>query len=206
MKNFYGLNLIKSASTKGFTPTPYGVHSKPRSPKTASTPLVRGFTLLEVILAITVLTIAVGGSFALISKITASVSAVQSKLIASYLAQEGIEIVKNIRDTNWLKDQPWDQSLGAGNYEIDYLTTTTEGSSCPGSCTYDDGLRFLEIDGDGFYGYDLSHVNKTIFKRKITISNEGPDKMKVSVEVFWEERGKLYPPAVAQEYLYDWKP
>jgi len=73
--------------------------------------LPKGFTLLEVILAITILTIAVGGSFALISQTIAAVSVIQSKLIASYLVQEGMEIVKNIRDTNWLKNQPWDQNL-----------------------------------------------------------------------------------------------
>jgi len=65
----------------------------------------RGFTILEVIVAIFVLTVAVGGSFVLIQQTLIAASLAQSKLAAHYLAQEGIEIVRNIRDTNWLKQR-----------------------------------------------------------------------------------------------------
>jgi len=172
--------------------------------------LPKGFTLLEVILAITILTIAVGGSFALISQTIAAVSVIQSKLIASYLVQEGMEIVKNIRDTNWLKNQPWDQNLEEENYEVDYLTALLpDPLLCLPVCDYDD-LELLGIDHDGFYGYNYFPENKTIFKRKITISDKADldgdsqfDKLKVSVEVQWEERGKIHS-IVAQEYLYNW--
>jgi hypothetical protein len=180
----------------------------------------KSFTLLEVILAITVLTLAVGGSFILIQQTLASVSAVQSKLIASYLAQEGIEIVKNIRDNNWLNFQEWDQGLEAGDcWEGDYQTGAPPGYSSFTSCPYPyqyDNLRFLGIDGDGFYGYSYFPGDETVFKRKITISEkedldkdpeqdpeEKPDRLKVSVEVLWEERGKTHS-ITAQEYLYNW--
>ena len=168
----------------------------------------KSFTLLEVILAITVLTLAVGGSFALISQTIASVSVIQSKLIASYLIQEGIEIVKNIRDTNWLKLQPWDQSLEERDYEVDYDDLTL--TECSSPCDYDHSLHFLKIPNQGFYNYDLG--DPTIFKRKITISDkvdlDNPldgkmDKLKVSVEVLWAERGKMHS-IIAQEYLYNW--
>ena len=174
----------------------------------------KSFTMLEVILAITVLTLAVGGSFALISQTIASISVIQSKLIASYLAQEGIEIVKNIRDTNWLKIQSWDQGLDGGDcWEGDYQTGVPPDhpsfTSCPSPYQYDD-LRFLDIDENGFYSYSFG--DPTIFKRKITISDkvdlDAPldgemDKLKVSVEVLWAERGKMHS-IIAQEYLYNW--
>lgn len=159
-----------------------------------------GFTILEVILAITVLTLAVGGSFVLISQTIGSVSVVQSRLIASYLIQEGLELVRNIRDTNWLKNQPWNQNLGKENWEGDYLTFTL--TPCPSPCQYDN-LSFLGIDEGGFYGYNYSSGNETIFKRKITISDGEFDKFKVSVEVLWKERGQLHS-LTAQEYLYNW--
>ncbi len=176
----------------------------------------KSFTLLEVILAITVLTIAVGGIFTLVSQTIASVSATQSRLIASYFVQEGIEIVKNIRDTNWLKFQPWDQGLEEGNWEGDYQTGAPP--DCPSlapcffPCQYE-SLHFLGIDNDGFYGYNYLPENKTIFKRKITISDgedlDDPpdgeiDRLKISVEVFWKERGEIHS-IMAQEYLYNWK-
>jgi len=189
MKNFFGPNLVKSISPKGFT-------------------------LLEVILAITVLTIAVGGSFTLISQTLASVSVVQSKLTASYLTQEGIELVKNIRDNNWLKFQPWDQGLEERDYEADYDDLSLTECSSPCDYDHDYNLHFLKIPDQGFYNYDLG--DPTIFKRKITISNkedldkdpekdpeEKPDRLKVSVEVLWKEKGKTHS-ITAQEYLYNW--
>ncbi len=167
-----------------------------------------GFTILEVILAITVLTIAVGGSFILISQTIGSISVIQSRLTASYLIQEGLEISRNIRDSNWLNpDKVWDEGLGAGDWEGDYLSLSLTPRPLP--CQDDDlpcqyeNLRFLGIDGSGFYGYYYSSGNETIFKRKITISDSQIDKFKISVEVFWKGRGQLYS-LVAQEYLYNW--
>lgn len=60
------------------------------------------FTLLEVILAIFILTVGVTGSFALIQSTLVSVSLNKSKLIAYYLAQEGVETTRNTRDSNFL--------------------------------------------------------------------------------------------------------
>jgi hypothetical protein len=176
------------------------------------TPVKNSFTLLEVILAITILTLAVGGSFVLIQQTVGSVSQVQSRLIASYLLQEGIEIIKNIRDSNWLKGNDFDyglekNSIGEG-YEVDY--NDLDLTPCTLPCDYDNNLHFLGIDGNGFYGYDYSLGNETIFKRKITISDkvdldgdEKADKLKVTVEVFWKERGKNYSIS-SQEFLYNW--
>jgi len=173
-----------------------------------------GFTILEVILAITVLTIAVGGSFILISQTIGSILVIQSRLTASYLIQEGLELERNIRDSNWLKNQPWDQGLPAGDWEADY-TTASFGEDCGNlehyNCHIYDDSSFLKIpETDEFYNY-FSGTN-TIFKRRITISDgvdlDDPldgqiDKFKVSVEVFWEGKGQLYSLA-AQEYLYNW--
>jgi type II secretory pathway pseudopilin PulG len=61
------------------------------------------FTILEVILAIFILTVAVGASFTLIQQSLISASLAKSKLTAAYLAQEGIEVIRNARDNNWLK-------------------------------------------------------------------------------------------------------
>jgi len=60
------------------------------------------FTLLEVILAISILTVGVAGSFVLIQSTLVSASLNKSKLAAYYLAQEGIETIRNTRDNNLL--------------------------------------------------------------------------------------------------------
>jgi len=69
------------------------------------------FSLIELILAIFILTVAVFGSFALIQRIAVFAYASQTKLTAYYLAQEGIENVRNIRDNNWLQGNGWTDGL-----------------------------------------------------------------------------------------------
>ena len=109
----------------------------------------RGFTLLEVITAIFILTVGTGASFALIQQTLLASSLIEFKLIASYLAQEGIEIVRNIRDTNWLQEQrntepakssPWDDGLCGGGtcyWQADYTTATFIGIPPYGMTNYD---------------------------------------------------------------------
>ena len=68
----------------------------------------RAFTILEVIAAIFVMTVGVLGAYAVVQQIIVYTSISSSRLTAAYLAQEGIELVRNIRDSNWLQ--------GAGNW------------------------------------------------------------------------------------------
>lgn len=65
--------------------------------------LNKGFTLLEVLAAIFILTMGIGGAFVLVSQTAVSSQLASAKLTASYLAQEGIENIRNIRDSNFLK-------------------------------------------------------------------------------------------------------
>ena len=151
------------------------------------------FTLLEVIIAITVLTVAVGGSFALIQQILIASSLNQSKLIAYYLAQEGIEIVKNIRDSNWLEPGvSWNNGLDVGEWEVDF----DDSELTPYS-----GDHFLNIDENGFYSY--SPGTSTQFKREISILEIGEDALEVSVDVQWSERGRTHNIEVL-DHLYNW--
>lgn len=71
----------------------------------------KGFTLLEVLVAVFVLTIGVLGAFTVVQNITFYSQMISSKLTATYLVQEGIELVRNRRDSNWLARVPWDQGL-----------------------------------------------------------------------------------------------
>jgi len=169
-----------------------------------------GFTLIEVIVAIFILTIGVMGAYAVVQQIIASTSITSSRLVAAYLAQEGIEIVRNIRDSNWLAGDSWDEGItGCGpspaGCEADYKVDTPQEdlplTFCPAPCNYDD-LRSLNIEGNGFYSY--SPGTPTKFKRKITITPDGTHILKVSVQIEWPERGKIHQ-VIAQENLYKWR-
>ncbi len=156
----------------------------------------KSFTLIEVILAVSILTLAVGGSFALIQQTLLAASQNQSKLIAYYLAQEGIEVVRNIRDSNWLEQRArpsiaWDNGLADGDYIADYLNS--------------DLIPFenkpLNFNSEGFYSY--SGDTQTKFKRKITVTKINDDTLKVSIGIEWVERGRTNNIG-ASEYLYNW--
>jgi len=156
----------------------------------------KGFTILEVIVAIFVITAGIVGVSGLITQTIGSVTISSQKLVAAYLAQEGIEIVRNIRDTNWLEEAAWDDGLGVGYWEGDYDDTQNLTS-------WVDPGNFLNIDVSGFYSYSAG--TQTKFKRKITIGS-GPilDSLNVKVEVLWKEKGETYQ-VEAQENLYDWR-
>lgn len=156
----------------------------------------RGFTLLEALTATFVLSLGVVGVFIVINQTAAFAQVTSSRFVAIYLAQEGVEIVKNIRDTNLLKIHKgeegvnWDSGLTgcATGCEADYNDSDLASND-----------RYLKIDG-GFYSYDSG--NTTPFKREITITPDS-DILKISVEVSWQERGRTHR-VLAQENLYKW--
>ncbi|MFH1714139.1 MAG: prepilin-type N-terminal cleavage/methylation domain-containing protein [Candidatus Nealsonbacteria bacterium] len=164
-------------------------------------PNKKGFTIIEVIIAVFVITVGVGAAVILISQTIGLVNTTSSKLIASYLAQEGIEIVRNIRDGNFLilasepatiwTDNILDVGCPSNVYEADYLSQTL-------SCISGTGQK-LKVDSN-YYNY-LSG-SETNFIRKIII-NPDVDKIDVLVEVSWQDKGSINK-VTAQANLYDW--
>lgn len=161
-----------------------------------------GFTIIELMVTIFIMTVGLAGISNLIQQTTSFVFVSSSKLTASYLAQEGIEIVRNIGDTNLIEREDYAQGLDSGNWEADYtsqsLTDTYDGDN-------------LNIDVNSFYSY--SSGTQTKFKRKITITptteplpptSNGWDYLKISVQVSWQEKGKPYE-VTAEERLYGWR-
>ena len=75
----------------------------------------KGFSLMEIIISIAIITI---GLVAIISLFTSNIkSEIRSrdKLIAVYLANESIEIVRQQRDNNWFKGINWMSGIPTGD-------------------------------------------------------------------------------------------
>ncbi|MCD6500497.1 prepilin-type N-terminal cleavage/methylation domain-containing protein [bacterium] len=150
----------------------------------------RGFTLIEVLTAISVMTIGILGIYALVPRVI-SISGINTdRFIASQLAREGIEIVRNIRDGNALEGVAFDEGLSDGNwrvqYDKDFLLAPAD--------------EPLKMDANGFYNYDSGSPTK--FKRKVILSHLGADSLKVKVEVSWPGSGS---PLVVEENLHNWR-
>lgn len=155
--------------------------------------LNRGFTLLEIMVAIIVTTVGVLGMYSLLIKIIALADSNTSRFMAAQLAKEGVELIRNIRDVNMLSGNSWDVGL-----------TTCSGVGCEMDYN-DNGLsvyagRYLKIDSNGFYNYELGAVSR--FRRKITIFPNG-DILEIVSEVFWP--GASGPSLKINEHLYNWR-
>ncbi|MBU2545232.1 prepilin-type N-terminal cleavage/methylation domain-containing protein [Patescibacteria group bacterium] len=77
----------------------------------------KGFTILELLATIVVISIGVLGAYSVAQKIFSLTFISTNHLTAAYLAQEGVEIVRNARDTNWIEGDDWRDGLVSTNWE-----------------------------------------------------------------------------------------
>lgn len=146
-------------------------------------PLNNGFSLLETTIAIAILVSAIIGPMSLSSQSIRSASVARNTIIASNLAQEGIELVKNIRLNNRIDGKPWTQGLGpCGSVNGCFIDAKDlDVGACSANCVplkFDD---FLNL-----YTYDSGQG--TIFRRIITTSNITSDEIKVQSFVRWSDK------------------
>ena len=176
----------------------------------------RGFTLIELIIAIFILSIGIVGIFGAYSAMIVAVSDTSERATATYLAQDGIEIVKNIRNINWanISKNPtggftWVDGLTgcASGCEADYTAGVSSQMTTWGLSSDGTPGNYLYVDKDtGFYDYLATTGSKTQFKRKITITcfssadsqsvdpngcSSADPEMKVSVTAYWDKKASL---------------
>lgn len=71
-----------------------------------------GFTLIEVMAAVTIMSIGLIGSLTAINYSLKNIASQEDRIIAAGLASEGIELARNLRDSNWLAGAAWDTNFG----------------------------------------------------------------------------------------------
>ncbi len=155
----------------------------------------KGYILIEAIIAITIAVVGLLGIFSLLSRSLSLNRVVADRFVASYLAAEGIEIVKNLVDNNILAGRPWNVGLASGAYEVDYTDT----GLLPVS------QRFIHFNQNtGAYGY--AEITSTLIKRVITIgtSSDG-EELTVGSRVSWITRGGGKFSINLEEHLFHWR-
>lgn len=183
-----------------------------------------GFTIIEVIIAILVLSIGVMGVLSAFYVIVFLSQNSVDRFIATYLAQEGIEVIRNIRDTNWLTPNNWNEYImasdqqvpgGSNDWQVDYTTTAFTLVGCPSCSSSGSGAQnvdYLCLHSDNFYytedNPETDCVGGYKFKRILTVNYLEDYAMKVTSEVFWDQKQRninlLEPPVKIVEILYDW--
>lgn len=155
----------------------------------------KGFSILEITVAISIIAVGFLGVSSLVIQNIQVQNINKNVLIASQLAQEGLELIRNQRDRNWMAGSSFDSGIEGGasyvEYKIDYLN--------PASA--DNVDQELKINIDGFFQY--ASGDDSGFKRVVEIKNNTTN-LDVKCTVEWQDRGDTRD-YVAQMFLYDWR-
>ena len=163
----------------------------------------KGMTLIEAMVAILILSVGLIPVFVVILLANNFSATLKNNLIAANLAQEGIEVVRAVRDANWFTSGgvPFDRFLvdcGGPTTCIWRVEWSTSGPLLPLSSN-----PVLKIDSSGLYNYTSG--TDTLFSRKITITKPAPGvELVVLVEVSWPERNRTQI-VTAESHLYNWR-
>ena len=152
----------------------------------------KGFTLIETLVGAVILATVILGPVTFLATSFTKVDASEDRLSALYLAQEGLELTRRVRDNNILAGNNWNQGLTDGNYEIDYNSPLTSYA----------GLSLRYDATNGLYSYDSGATTK--YTRKITIANIAADQMRITSHMDWVDKSGAKS-AELQEVLYNWQ-
>lgn len=189
----------KNKNKKGFTHTLKRKH------------LVCGFTLVETLVAITIFTISILAIMSVLGKGMSDTNYAKKQMTATYLAQEGIEYIRNMRDTFILSN---------ANSADGWNSFGTEVSICGlgNPCGFDNSLDitdsiFLCTDmslcklylEDGNYSVNPTGTDSG-FTRTISVDTTNLDpnnEIKIISKVEWVQGSGNYQ-ITFSENLYNW--
>ncbi|MBT3282826.1 type II secretion system protein [bacterium] len=159
----------------------------------------RGFTLIEALVAIAILTISIAGPITIASRGLASAVFARDQITAFYLAQEAVEFIRNKRDGNNLEDNPWTDGLtgcldgkvctiDSKNNEINECI----GGTCP-VLKYDDSTAF--------YSYDSGDDSN--FTREVRMTTINVKEIAITTTLSWSS-GSITKSFTVKEHILDW--
>lgn len=184
---------------------------------------MKGFTLIETLVAIAILTLSVAGPLYTANRAIVAAETSRDQLVASYLAQEGVEYVRRVRDDAYLA------AYSAGGPDVSNVAwqnflDSSPAASCrsPQVCTLDpvesDGSPLSPCPGNvcaaplyllanALYSQqNLSGAQETPFVRSVEIRDVPgtDDEKEVVSSVAWSFHGSAYSVVVADR-LTPWQ-
>ncbi len=169
----------------------------------------QGSLLIESIVAISVALVGILGVLALLSRSLGVSKDVGQQLIATYLAAEGIEVVKSLIDKDFVDGKPFNHTVKNGAHEVTFSSSSLATLS-PSDLTERSDNFLLFNSEDGTYGYRTGEP--TIFKRTVVIEEidrsspqDGKiDELKVNSIVEWSIRGT--PQEInLEDHFFNWR-
>ena len=174
-----------------------------------------GFTLLEVMMAVFIIGVGLVGIASLIAQNARVQYFNKNSIIASQLAQEGLELVRNIRDTNWLIGNDWKNGDGvdpntdiiqdADGYVVDYLGNINNVNDISGDGEIIDEPGAKLYINSGYYDHN-NLGGATSFSRSIKVSEDiSGNFINVICVVRLMERNNKYRDYINETTLYNWR-
>ena len=171
----------------------------------------KGFTLVETLVAILILTLSISGPLFIAQQSVTSANVARDQTTARFLGQEGLEVIRALRDDNYLSGRSWlsglaqcDHSQGGCMVDITEDRDDRVVGSCGPEC---DPLRFDERSGiynhNGVTGDNvITTFRRRVIVEEITPGNGVPD-AEILVEVTWNDRGTTRN-VTTEGYIFDW--
>lgn len=185
-----------------------------------------GFSLVETLVAMTLLMIVVVGPMTISINASKSTSYSSEQVTAFFLAQEGAELVQNERDEFMLNSSrlggglsdPWSEftdTSSAGVLEECYTSNgcglystagTAPVASNPANCGSSGACRlYFDASGErGRYTHVSSGNEPTIFERRIYLTETAAGEVRVRSTVSWfTDSARAQQTVTAETYLYE---
>lgn len=168
--------------------------------------MLKAFTLVETLIAVAVVTLAIVGPFHIAQGVLQSSYKARDELIASALAQEGVEFVRNMRDSNFVYNlhnggsRSWLSGFDGTNGPDCYTNACVVDSaqqtviSCGNSTC---ASRPLYLSGSNLYNQSLSGT-VTRFTRSVRLTQISASETKVTVMVSWSSHGVVHTVTLTQ--------
>jgi len=159
-----------------------------------------GQSLLEMMIALSVLTVAFLGIGALLSRSFFLNRVATDETIGSYLAAEGVEVTKSIIDHDmYSTGLGWGVDVPAGSYSPIYSSVKLGVVATP--FKPDVFLNFSSSTG-----YQYGNGSVTPFKRWVTITHPNASEINVKSTVTWSTGPLTNETVTDEDHFYDWHP
>jgi len=152
----------------------------------------KGFTLIEIVVILFIFSIGIMSSLSLAIRSSYLQNNKKNVITAIFLASEGLEIMKNVRDSNIILGRDYDDWTGDGSvgigenfYKVDF------NSLLPTPINSIDEAVLQTESSLGLYLHD-GISEDSIFKRMITVVAEDSESSFIESWVSWESRGDVY--------------
>lgn len=167
----------------------------------------KGFSLIETLVALTILLVAVVGPISLIGDSLHRIYYAKDEIVAIGLAQEGVELVRRVRDTNKLNAVAWDTDIPVGYYTIEpgniSGVSNTFVKPC-GSCVAEQPIYLDTTPGGLYWQSNPGSYSATQFSRIVRIEQvvTGVEN-KVTSTVKWKTGGDIGTITIS-ENIFNW--